>query len=340
MTTTNDRKTWFRCERSITNNEDGDTALISIYDEIGIWGVTAKDFRDELKSLGSGIKNIELSINSPGGEVFDGLAIHNLLARNKAKVTVRIDGLAASIASVIAMAGDEIIMPSNALMMIHDPSGLVVGTSRDMRELADALDKIKEGLISAYAGKSNMDRDEIADMMADEVWLTADEAIAMGFADVLEKPMRMAASFDLSKFRNAPAIQNFAMENENMNEEIIEPEVIEQSVTVDADASDADAVIEDPAEAAPEIIATNETRDPVEAERSRASAISAACFLAGATEKAQGFIDSGVSLDQAMKSLRDSMPKTADIVAIHEVATKNDSASWDRVMDKINARIN
>jgi ATP-dependent protease ClpP protease subunit len=106
-----------------------------------------------------------------------------MLKRHAAKVCVTIDGLAASIASVIAMAGDEVVMPDNSFMMIHDPTGVVVGTSADMRQLAESLDKVKDSLVGVYVDKTRRPRDEIEQLMATESWLTAAEAKDKGFAD-------------------------------------------------------------------------------------------------------------------------------------------------------------
>ncbi len=183
-------------------------AEIIIYDEIGYFGVTAKDFLDELNALGV-VAEISLRINSPGGEVSAGTAIYNALRRNSARITVTIDGLAASMASVVAMAGDVIIMPENALMMIHDPSALVWGTAEDFKKVADVLDKWKSGIVAAYRNKTGLDGAEIETLMAAETWFTAAEAVAKGFADQVEVPVQAAANFDLSRFNHPPA--NFQM---------------------------------------------------------------------------------------------------------------------------------
>ena len=178
-------------------------AEIVIYDEIGAFGIPAKAFLDELKALGP-VAELTVGINSPGGSVFDGVAIYNALKRHDAAITVWIDGLAASIASMIAMAGDEIVMPENAMLVLHDPSGLVAGTASDMRALAEALDRMKAGMVAAYRDKSGRDDAEIEALMRDETWLSAQEAVALGLADRVEAPVRMAAHFDLSRFRNPP----------------------------------------------------------------------------------------------------------------------------------------
>jgi ATP-dependent protease ClpP protease subunit len=182
--------------------QTGDAEIV-IYDEIGAFGIPAKAFLDELKALGP-IAELTLRINSPGGAVFDGVAIYNALKRHDASVTVWIDGIAASIASMIAMAGDEIVMPENAMLMLHDPSALVIGTAADMRGMAEALDKMKAGMLAAYRDKSRRDDAEIEALMQAETWFSAQEAVDLGLADRVEQPVRMAAHFDLSRFHNTP----------------------------------------------------------------------------------------------------------------------------------------
>jgi ATP-dependent Clp endopeptidase proteolytic subunit ClpP len=141
-----------------------DKAEIWIYDQIGedFWtggGVTAKGFQKELAEIKA--SQIDLHINSPGGSVFDGITIYNLLKQKSANITTYIDGLAASIASVIALAGNKVTMAENALFMVHNPSGMVMGTAADMRSLADVLDKIAGTMVNTYAGKSGKPEEEI-----------------------------------------------------------------------------------------------------------------------------------------------------------------------------------
>jgi ATP-dependent protease ClpP protease subunit len=178
-------------------------AEVVIYDEIGAYGVSAKGFLAELGALPDGTP-LALRINSPGGSVFDAVAIYNAIKRHTGTVTVWIDGIAASAASYIAMAGDEVVMPENAFLMIHDPAGMVMGSATDMRAMAEALDKIKGSLLQGYAAKSGRLPEEIAPLMAAETWLDAKDALDLGFADRIAKPVRMAARFDVGRFRNAP----------------------------------------------------------------------------------------------------------------------------------------
>ena len=201
VTKTNNQS-WYSIKAKAT-----DTAEISIYDEIGYWGITAKSFSKDLKALGGNLKQINLHIHSPGGDVFDGIAIYNLLKNHPANVTVYIDGLAASMASVIAMAGDVVIMPENAMMMIHKPWGIQGGDADDMRKYADLLDKVENTLIPAYASKTGKTPEELAEMLTAETWLNGKECVEQGFADKLAEPLVAMASIKsrkLEDYENMP----------------------------------------------------------------------------------------------------------------------------------------
>jgi ATP-dependent Clp endopeptidase proteolytic subunit ClpP len=193
-------KSWFEIKAKSANKE----ADVFIYDEIGGFGVTAKDFAAALKSIPKD-HQITLRINSPGGSVVDGAAIYNLLAERSANIVTKIDGLAASMASVIALAGSKVLMADNALMMIHDPIGWAFGDSEEMRKTADVLDKFGEAIVNAYQKKTGKPENDIKAAMAEETWFTAAEAKEFGLVDEVSEPMKMAAKFDLQRFRNAPA---------------------------------------------------------------------------------------------------------------------------------------
>ena len=161
------------------------TGVMHLYDGIGPYsGVSAQDFSRSLKSLGD-VDYIELHINSPGGSVFDGAAIYNMLIDHKALVDVRVDGLAASIASIIALAGDQITIAKNAMMMLHNPSAMAWGGASDMRKMAGVLDKVKDTLITVYSDRMGLPEDEISKIMDEESWYTAKEAVDAGLADVV-----------------------------------------------------------------------------------------------------------------------------------------------------------
>jgi ATP-dependent Clp protease, protease subunit len=176
-----------------------DHAEVFIYDQIGEgWfteGVTAKRFAQELAALK--VTTIDLRLNSPGGSVFDGTAIANAIERHPATVTAHVDGLAASIASVIALAADRVVFAANALFMIHEPRGGAWGTREDMEKMADVLAKITDVMVGIYDRRSALTEDEIRAAMQAETWYTAEEALEVGFADEITEPAKVAAAFDL-----------------------------------------------------------------------------------------------------------------------------------------------
>ena len=204
------KKSWYSIE-----NKTATECEICIYDEIGMWGITAKDFLTEMKTAGD--RKIKLRINSPGGEVFDGLAIFNRLSEHAPGVEVCIDGIAASMASVIAMCGAPVKMAENALLMIHNPSGLCMGNAADMRDLADMLDKVRGSLTGAYERKTGKTTEEIVAMMDEETWLNATEAKAMGFVDEITGPMKMAANFDRLKVSDKLESRELALAKEKVS---------------------------------------------------------------------------------------------------------------------------
>ena len=175
----------------MTAAEGETSAEISIYDAIGSFDVNAKQFVDELKEINA--DTINLRINSPGGSVIDGNAMFNALQRHPAKVITHIDGLAASMASVIAMAGDEVHMADNALLMIHNPWTFSMGDADELRADADLLDKMSASILSAY-GRSQYEAEEIKDLMDAETWFTAQEAFDAGLVDHISTGLRAAAS--------------------------------------------------------------------------------------------------------------------------------------------------
>ncbi len=181
---------------------------MALYGIVG-WDLVASDVSRALAEAGD-IDAIHLRINSQGGDVFEGLAIYNLLTQHKAKVNVTIDGLAASAASFIAMAGDRISMAESAMFMIHNAWGFAVGNSDDMMETANLLDKIDGMLARIYAARTKLKQSRLRDMMDAETWMTGQEAKDQGFVDVLipnkDKPPKSSSASNSIRlqFRNAP----------------------------------------------------------------------------------------------------------------------------------------
>ena len=311
-------------------------AEVLIYDEIGAYGVSAKGFLAELGALPDD-SAIDLRLNSPGGSVFDAVAIYNALSRHAGTVTVWIDGIAASAASYIAMAGDEIIMPENAFLMIHDPSGLVMGTAADMRDMAGTLDKIAASMTRGYATKSGKPENEIAGLMAAETWFDAQDALDAGLATRMADPVRIAASFDIGRFRNAPpklfeAVEAVDAENAATARDIVEDDndvaerddpVLAPDPATKVPAGNVDPLtpVDDPAtpqrdvagdtvpsdDSGPSTVAAANTAPDATAIRTEAIAHARAvvdlCRLAGQPQMAGRFLEEDASIDQVRAKL-------------------------------------
>jgi ATP-dependent protease ClpP protease subunit len=235
MTTPTSTPKFYALEKTADNE-----TTVTLYDEIGAFGAGSKEFLADLGKLSG--QHIHLRINSPGGSVIEGTAIYNALRRHEGGLTVHIDAMAASMASVIAMAGSPVYMADNALLMIHNPWTVSMGESKDLRKEADLLDKLKVNLRNAYVRKTGINAEEIAAMMDEETWLDAVEAVALGFADAIEEGVAAAATatpeilrarFD--KFAKAQNTMNptevitYSAEVAEQAAEIIEATVVSES---------------------------------------------------------------------------------------------------------------
>jgi ATP-dependent protease ClpP protease subunit len=285
----------------------GTGAEVLIYDEIGGYGVSAKGFLAELGALPDGVP-IDLRLNSPGGSVFDAVAIYNALQRHDGTITAWIDGVAASAASYVAMAGDEIVMPENAFLMIHDPSGLVMGTAADMREMADTMDKIAGGMVRGYAARSGRTEEEIAALMAAETWFDAEAALEAGLATRMVEPVRIAASFDIARFRNAPpalaeAIADPASESDqDVNEaagDVICDEIGDEAPVIQGEPEPEPGTPPSPDPVVTGIDPTAIRRDAI----AHARAVIDLCRLGGQPQMAGRFLEQDASLDVVRSSL-------------------------------------
>jgi ATP-dependent Clp protease, protease subunit len=193
--------------------DSDNSADIFIYGDIVSyqWDETdtsAASFKKELDAVGD-VDTINLYINSPGGSVFEGIAIHNMLKRHKAKINVYVDALAASIASVIAMAGDTIYMYKNSMLMIHNPWTFTWGNAAELRKVADDLDRIGQSVKQTYLQKAGdkLDDEKLQEMLDAETWLSADEAYEYGLCDVVLEASQVAASINdewFSRYKNVP----------------------------------------------------------------------------------------------------------------------------------------
>lgn len=187
---------------------DAKTAELLLYGDIGEswWGesISAKTVADNLKEIGE-VDVLNVRINSAGGSAFDGIAIYNQLVRNRARIEIDIDGMALSIASVIAMAGEEVRMAENAMLMIHDPWTFAMGDAEELRKTAELLDGMKDNLVTTYNRRTGIDRDELAELMTEETWLNAADAKERGFVDVVTAGQAAQARAPAARLTQAQA---------------------------------------------------------------------------------------------------------------------------------------
>ncbi len=188
---------------------DTSIAEIEIYDGIGYWETSAEQFINDVKSLGD-VSQINLNLNCPGGEVWDGMAIYTYLTAHKATINVRVDGLAASMGSVIMLAGDNISIAEGAFVMIHNPSACAWGESKDLEKSINMLKKIEESMANIYSKKTGKDIEEIKEIMDAETWFTAQDAVDFGLADNVFEGIKAAASYDLKGlgYKKVPSMLN------------------------------------------------------------------------------------------------------------------------------------
>ncbi len=223
---------------NIVKNDDKNAELI-LYGDINesFWGdtISAKEVTEHLADLD--VENINVYINSNGGVVDTAIAINNALRRHKAKVTVNIDGIAASAATLITCAGDTVRMPKNALFMIHNPLTIAMGDSEEMRKQADVLEKYKNSIMETYLQKVNIDKEKLSELMDNESWLSAEEALKYGFIDeiienadiqvVENKVISNNMVFNMAEFKNFNVDKNIK-NNEKGSEKMTREEIKNQ----------------------------------------------------------------------------------------------------------------
>jgi ATP-dependent protease ClpP protease subunit len=201
-------KTWYALQASGEATER--VIEVFVYGEIGAWGITANQFVQDLRAMDDGVSLVIAAFNSIGGDLFDGLAMHNALSRLGERCTGRIDALAASAASVAVCGAHRVVIASNAMLMIHNPWTYAAGDAEDFRKVADVLDQTMEAIIAAYKAKApDIDEVELRRLVAAETWLTANEAVALGLADEVGDGVKVKACLGqgavLQRFQNAPA---------------------------------------------------------------------------------------------------------------------------------------
>jgi ATP-dependent Clp endopeptidase proteolytic subunit ClpP len=315
-------KRWFTMK--LNDNETGE---IMIYDMIGKdpWtgeGMDATDFDTELKALGA-VKNINLRINSPGGDVFDGLAIFNMIKNHPATVTASVDGIAASAASLIAMAADKIVMPENSFMLIHKPRGMVFGTDDDMVSMAGDLERMGATFSNAYAARTGQKAEDVTALMCEDRLMSATEAKSLGYADDLSSPVKMAAAYDLKRLpEKARAVMTAAVAADEP--EVVVPAVVEPVVV--------DPVVEPVVE--PAVIVAYGDAD--------IHATLDLCLLANCSGKASAFIKAKTPITKVREQLlaaRASASDALDVDTVPPITPEAHLNEWRGLQARVKAEM-
>lgn len=292
---------------------------VSIRGIIGEWGVTDREFIRDVMALGD-IDMLNVEINSRGGDTDHGLSIYNFLRSHKALVSVKVTGIAASAASIIAMAADEIIMPANSLMMVHNPWTFAMGNADDLEKVADDLRKFETALQETYMARTGKTSDEIKAILAAETWLTATEAVELGFADRVESLERPAAQSFAESFGIPSDTFGAVLAMAQPDKESAQPEAIAATV----------AVIEPVTDDAPD-------------DKTDAAAIVDLCVKAGVPAIAANLIRANASIESAGLAIIEARAAEDEKKAvdrnispkIDENKDQNARASWDVAFTKV-----
>ncbi|RBB41764.1 Clp protease ClpP [Burkholderia reimsis] len=312
------KKRWWDI-RAQANAAGGSEVEIRIYGDIGFWGTDADLFAAKLDEVAATATSIVVAINSMGGDVFDAFAIYNAVRRYAGKVKGRVDGVAASAASLILMACDTIEMPSNARLMIHNPHTVAAGEAGDLRKLADLLESMSDSMLAAYVERSGRTEDEVRAIMDAETWLTAAQAKEQGFCDAIVDPIRIAAYAGAARlaarYAAVPAEIVAVLEGDGeappvnppadpSSQPPAAPDVTALAAHVYATCRD--ARIEHCAEGI--VLATGlRDRATVDAAIRSAQDIAGICLAASLTELTAGFVSDGLSPDQVRARLFERM---------------------------------
>lgn len=288
------RDSWYSMKAAGNGSSMAD---IAIFSDIGGGGVTAGAFHQELSALGKR-ETLRISISSDGGDIAAGFAIFNMLNRNPARKVVTIEGVAASMASVIAMAGDEIVMPTNSMMMIHNPWGAVVGGSEEIASFANALDVMKTNIAKAYRARTGLPLAKIRGMMNRETWISAEDSVRLGFADRVEKAVAFNSRFDIGKFSNVPAIVARLT-----REDRIMSKLAKGAAENDGEGeADGGTVVRTETEIRAEILGQHKE-------------VRALCVIAGSPELAEGYNDANKTVAEVIADLGEKAKAKAEAAA-------------------------
>ena len=311
-------KHWY----SLKASGEADTRSIEVYvyGEIGTWGITANQFVRDLAALDDGVSPIVVAFNSVGGDLFDGLAIHNALSRLGERCTGRVDALAASAASVAVCGAHKVVIASNAMLMIHNPWTYAAGDAEDLRKVATALDQAMEAIIAAYKAKApDIDEVELRRMVNAETWLTASEAVALGLADSVGEGVTVKACLGqggaLQRYQHAPQALLAQLEEppepeptpEPVKPEPEKPPIVDSAklallITQSCNTAGISNLIES-------LISTTQLADEVtvNAALTNAKAVRDLCVAARLPEFTQQFVAAGLSAEAVRGRLFDKL---------------------------------
>lgn len=303
------------------------TAQLFIYDQIGFGGLSANEFRSQLNSLGE-VDTIDVHINSSGGDVFDGITIGALLKQHPAVINIKIDGLAASIASLIAMVGDHITIADNGMIMIHEAHSGLVGDADKMRKEADLLDKINALLISEYAKRTGKTEEDITQLMSDETWFNAQEALDIGLVDEISEPLAVAACAGIKKlnFKNVPECYR-----EILNTESIDKETADKQEEIMVETKETPAVDENEVQ---RLVA-----EQVKQHKVLMTDIRAECKKLNLDEHADELCDTCETLDDARKELIDLASASQSKLSSISFGLSQQDKQTDAIASALNNRV-
>lgn len=287
---------------------DNKPAVLSIHDEIGFWGVQAKDFVAELGKVQG--KTLTVEINSPGGDVFAALAMYNALRASGKEIVAKVMGVAASAASLVFMAGDKRVMPKNTHLMVHNPWSFAVGNADELRETAETLDKIGASLKATYAARSGMKDEDVDAMLAKDTWLSADESLEMGLATEVIDDVKAQAKFDMTRADLPAAVAAVFAQAADP----VEPPTDSQPDADDSSVAFGDQVVAMASAAGFQAFAAQwavkfDKVEGVQAAISTAREIKALCGAVNMADRADAFIKQAKSIDEVRASLTEALAK-------------------------------
>lgn len=339
------KASWYHIQARSTGA--GNQVTIHIHDEIGAGGITSKQFVQALDVAVAGTADVLVSINSPGGDVFDALAIYNALMRYRSRVTASVEGIAASAASVILMAAKEIRMPENAMIMIHNPWTIAGGESKDLRKTAEMMDKVRSSMVAAYVERTGRPESEIVQMMDDTTWMDAHQAKELGFCDSIESPVRLAASARaLDVLAKYPAVPRSLLAGLTSGRTLPAAPARTSSHAELVDFVYAQCRQHGVPNMAEPILASGDLLDMVSAKaRVQAAAeIQALCTIGRVSDKATSFVAAGLDVEHVRERVLTSLVESSDAVEVSNlqrdpgIAGDIQQMAMQRLADDVYAR--